>query len=46
VVREAKADPTLAQEAKKKKKAYKSNVKRAKAAHWRAFLKNAIKNDI
>ena len=39
-------DPTLTQDAKEKKKTYQSNVKRAKAAHWQTFLKNAKKNDV
>jgi len=39
-------DPSITQDAKEKKKTYQSNVKRAKAAHWRTFLKNAKKNDV
>jgi len=44
--RKAKMDPTLTQDMKEKKKTYQSSVKRAKAAHWRTFLKNAKKNDV
>jgi len=44
--RKAKMDPTLTQNAKEKKKAYQSNVKRAKVSHWRSFLENAKKNDV
>ena len=44
--RKANIDPTLTQDAKDKKKAYQSNIKRAKAAQWRTFLANAKKNDV
>ena len=44
--RRARTDPSLTQDMKEKKKAYQSEIKRAKAPHWRAFLKNAKQNDV
>jgi len=45
-LRRAKTDPSLTQDMKEQNKVYQSNIKRAKAAHWWAFLKNTKKNDV